>query len=541
MAEGQRSRWRKTHTKLSSSVDDGRHPADGSTGEVFVPDEEISCFEETNPIKQPSLTFYAQLYSFCAALNSCNLGYDIGVSTNAGPLIQQDLQLSDGRLELFLGSINFWSIFGALISNIVTDRFGRRRTFTVTALGFITGVLVMVLAPNFTQLMFGRAIVGIAVGTGEAIDPQYISEISPKSFRGELVSWAEAGVAVGVVLGFCSSLLFLHHEVEHQWRYMLALGGIMPCIMLWLVWKVMPESPRWLLVHGEEALAKDILSRTHGEEEDIDVVVHNIKASLRLEEAAGQALGWSSILCRPSPAVQRMLLVGIGIAIIQQAVGIDSIMFYLVFVIKQTGVSSELGQLTAIILLGLVKLGFVFVGAKLFDRLGRRPLLFISLIGCSMSLVVVSVTFTSDSSLSKIMTVVGLATYLAFFSSGLGPGNWVVVSEVFATSIRSKGMSAAVIPNRVTATIMASTFLTIAKALTWPGFFLFLAGICFLGFLFLYKYLPETKGRTLEEMSHYFAELTGDRSILDVEERLGSECEVIEMGELSSETSVALT
>ena len=116
-----------------------------------------------------------------------------------------------------------------------------------------------------------------------------------------------------------------------------------------------------------------------------------------------------------------------------------------------------------------------------------------------------------------------LATYLAFFSTGLGPGNWVVVSEVFATSIRAKAMSVAVVPNRITSTVMSSTFLSAAHALTWPGFFLLLAGICLAGALFLYVYLPETKGHTLESMSHYFAEITGDRSILDLEERMRRE------------------
>lgn len=215
-----------------------------------------------------------------------------------------------------------------------------------------------------------------------------------------------------------------------------------------------------------------------------------------------------------------MLMVGVGMAIIQQAVGIDSVMFYLMFVIRQSGIQSQLHQIMALIVLGTVKLAFVFVGAKLFDRLGRRPLLFASLLGCAASLVLVSTMFASDSSWSKLMTVVGLACYLACFSSGLGPGNWVVVSEVFATSIRAKAMSVAVLPNRITATLMASSFLSVAHALTWPGFFLLLAGICLVSAAFLYVYLPETKGRSLEAMSVYFAEITGDRSILDVEEKL---------------------
>lgn len=154
----------------------------------------------------------------------------------------------------------------------------------------------------------------------------------------------------------------------------------------------------------------------------------------------------------------------------------------------------------------------------------------------------------SDSDLSKIMTVLGLACFLAFFSSGLGPGNWVVVSEIFALSIRAKAMSVAILPNRMTATIMASSFLSLSELLTWPGFFLVLAGICLFGAGFLYIYLPETKGKTLEEMAVYFAELTGDRSILDVEEQLrakkqGAEIELSEIEiqyDASSEEKVSI-
>lgn len=144
----------------------------------------------------------------------------------------------------------------------------------------------------------------------------------------------------------------------------------------------------------------------------------------------------------------------------------------------------------------------------------------VSLLGCGASLVVVSISFMAHSQASEIVTVVALAAYLAFFSVGIGPGNWVVVSEVFATSIRAKAMCAAIFPNRVTATLMASTFLSVANALGWPGFFFMLASICAASALFLYIYLPETMGKSLEEMSIYFAQITGDRSILDVEEKL---------------------
>jgi sugar porter (SP) family MFS transporter len=383
-----------THQSVATSEDDvvaynqvKDHHHDGRIRRV-LDDATASNTASTNAstnTARPELPFAVYLYSFCAALNSCNLGYDIGVSTNAGPLIQQDFNLSDAQLELFLGSLNFWSIFGALLSPYITDQWGRRTTFCVAALGFCIGISIMATAGSFELLMAARAIVGIGVGIGEAIDPMYISEMAPPSHRGELVSWAEAGVSLGVVLGFLSSLFFWNfNDDPNQWRYMVGLGAFLPLVMLVLVWKVMPESPRWLLTRNEPKCteeARAILERTYPVATNVDQVMEDIQESLEIEQAASQVVGWKSLLCFPSPAIRRMLVVGVGIAIIQQAVGIDAVMFYLVFVIRQSGITSDVGQLVALIILGTVKLLFVFVGAKLFDRVGRRIMLFISLIG----------------------------------------------------------------------------------------------------------------------------------------------------------------
>lgn len=458
--------------------------------------DDASDTSDTTDPKYPPVTRWTYCYAFCAALNSCNLGYDIGVSTNAGPLIETDFQLSNVQLELFLGSLNFWTIFGALVSPILTDRYGRTTTFVTAAIGFIIGIVAMILSRSFEFLMMGRMVVGLSVGVGEAVDPMYIAEMSPKHVRGQLVSWAEAGVAWGVVLGFSSSLVFFYIEdIGLKWRCMIGAGTVMPVIMVILIaLGFLPESPQWLISQNQESAARAVLERIYPSH-TIDEVVDDIQNSIELERQASSAVGWSEftvtviqapcaenscsfLLCCtdaiffPSPAVRRMLIVGIGMATIQQAVGIDAVMFYLMFVIKGSGINTELGEVSALIVLGLVKLVFVFVGASLFDRLGRRPLLFVSLcgmffensvlvfrpadyfnnykltltvLGMAASLIVVSVTFMFHSRVSEACTVLGLAFYLAFFSIGVGPGNWVVVSEIFATSIRAKGMCVAVL------------------------------------------------------------------------------------------------
>jgi MFS family permease len=186
--------------------------------------------------------------------------------------------------------------------------------------GFIIGVVGQATALNYIQLMLGRTLVGLGCGVGEAVDPMYIGELAPAEHRGELVSWAEIGIDLGVMLGFSSSIFLYTIDDELEWRVMLGLGAILPAVMIYLCLRVMPESPRWLLTQQQDVAARDVLEETYPIDTDVDAVVRDIKESIELER-----VGWKAI-CRPTPAVRRMLLVGVGVATMQQIVGIDAIM-----------------------------------------------------------------------------------------------------------------------------------------------------------------------------------------------------------------------
>ncbi|CAJ1911388.1 unnamed protein product [Cylindrotheca closterium] len=458
------------------------------------------------------ITQYTYLLAFCAALNSCNLGYDIGVSTNVGPMIEEEFGLSSSERELFIGSLNLWSIFGSSMAHWICDTYGRRSSFIVAALFFIVGVIIMGLSNSYAILMIGRFLVGLGVGFGLAIDPIYIAEVTPAQYRGELVTWSEIGINVGIVLGFATGFFFYGYEQSIQWRLMLWMGAVLPLVMIVLVLTVMPESPRWLIKKGREQEARQILERLYPPGNDISAVMNEIKEALDVETRAKQDNGWDVILY-PTKAVRRMLLVGVGIAIAQQLVGVDAIQNYLIDLLKESGIDSDRGPLEVLMVLGLLKLGFVFVGGKLFDTRGRRPLFLISLAGMALSLTIIAYS-------NETMTIVGLALYLSFFSIGMGPGAWLIPSEVFATSIRAKAMSAATICNRVAATVLSSTFLTASEYFGWTQVFLMLAGICILLMIFVYFFLPETKGRSLEDMSKYFAQITNDTSLIQAEIKL---------------------
>jgi MFS family permease len=322
---------------------------------------------------------------------------------------------------------------------------------------------------------------------------------------------------VGIILGFSTGLIFKPIPDGREWRYMFILGAILPVVMIVLVLTVMPESPRWLVQKNREEEAKAILQKIYPDGYNVDLVISDIKEALEREEAAEIGVGWEIIMF-PTPAFRRMLLVGVGTAVAQQAVGIDAIQYYLPDVLEDSGIESDKKQSIFLIFLGILKLIFIVVGGKLFDKKGRKPLLLVSLGGMACALLMLSVAFFIN--LSSGFTVFGLALYLSFFSIGMGPGAWLIPSEIFATCIRAKAMSVATTLNRAAATIMSSTVVSLSNALGWGGFFLMLCMICLVVAGFLIIYLPETKGRSLEQMSIYFADITKDSSILDAEAKI---------------------
>lgn len=380
----------------------------------------------------------------------------------------------------------------------------------------------MSVANDYAVLMTGRCFLGIGVGFGLAIDPLYISEMTPAKFRGELVTWSEMAINVGIVLGFLSGVVFYEVDDNLQWRLMFAMGCILPLVLIFVSQYVMAESPRWLMSKGRTEEAKVVLRKIYPDDFDINPVAQDIQEGLERERIAEDAVGWKMIFF-PTPAIRRMLVVGVGVAVAQQAVGIDAIQYYLLDVIRESGIQSEKAQLAVLMLLGVLKLVFVIVASKFLDNRGRKKMLFISLIGMCGACILTSFSFIGEN--QSTFAIVGLCLYLSFFSVGMGPVAWLIPSEIFPTSIRAKAMSIATFSNRIVATLMASTFLSTTNAIGWAPFFIMLAAVCVVVFAFVFFLLPETKGRSLEDMSVYFAEITGDMDILEAEKKIISDRE----------------
>ena len=468
--------------------------------------------------KEEAVPRYVVLLAMCAALNSCNLGYDIGVNSGVGPHLQakgEGMNLSDLQLELFFGIFGLAAMFGAAVAYTASDGLGRRKAFACTSATFIIGVLWTATATSYASLMMGRFVTGLGVGLGLAIDPVYIAEVSPPKHRGRLVTWSETATNVGILLGFVSGFAF-RDAGEAGWRSMLALGAVIPAVLLVLVYTFMPESPRWLVAKGRSEEAKLILRRCYPPSADVDAVVAAIQNAIEEERNASNAYGWSALLLRPTKTTKRMLIVGVGVAMSQQTTAIEAIQYYILYILADAGVKTRSKQFGILLLIGCIKVIVIVVAGRLFDhpKLGRKPLLTLSNAGCGGCLLLLAIATATS---SAPLAILSLALYVTFFSLGAGPGIWLVASEVFSLGIRGKAMSMATTGNRALATLVSATFLSLKNALGDVGFLLLFSALCCGNVLFIRYLVPETKGKSLEEMLAYFEDLAGESARKEIE------------------------
>ncbi|CAK9874221.1 unnamed protein product [Sphagnum jensenii] len=473
-------------------------------------------------VRKPGIkNFFAGSCRFLASLNSILLGYDIGVISGAVLFIKEDLAIKEVQEEVLVGSLNIVSLVGALAAGRIADAVGRKWTMAVAALFFLLGALVMGLAPNFPVLMVGRILAGIGVGFALMIAPVYTAELAPASSRGSLVSLPEIFINFGILLGYIVSFCLSGLPPYLSWRLMLGAGSV-PAICLALSVLLMPESPRWLVTQNRIQEAEHVLLKTSYDKAE---------ASARLVEIMGAAgFGsrsqgegvWRELLW-PTPPVRRMLIVALGINFFQQASGIDATVYYSPAVFSQAGISGKSGVLGATVAVGFSKTLFILVATIWLDRIGRRPLLFTSAIGMTVSLFTLAIGFvflhvpkpSSDDlpvtagvqqnpGFVAILAVLAICAYVAFFSIGFGPINWVLTSEIFPLQLRAQAMGLGIVMNRLASGTVALTFLSLADAITIAGVFFLFSLIAALSILFIYFYCPETKGKTLEEIAKFF-------------------------------------
>ncbi|KAI5320469.1 hypothetical protein L3X38_040177 [Prunus dulcis] len=460
---------------------------------------------------------YTIVCALLASTNSILLGYDIGVMSGAVLCIKENLKITSTQVEILVGTLNMFSLFGSLASGKTSDYIGRRYTIVLAACTFLIGALLMGLATSYLFLLAGRAVAGIGVGYALMIAPVYTAELSPAMSRGFLTSLPEVFITFGLLVGYIVNYALSGLPPNMNWRLMLGLAAV-PAVGIGLGVITMPESPRWLVMKGKLSEAKQVLIRTSASEEEAQLRLEEIsKAALALPPSTSPLTAhedgrgaWKELLVHPSKPIRRMLIAAIGINFFMQASGNDAVVYYCPEVFKAAGIHSRKQLFGVNVIMGLAKTSFVFLSASYLDSFGRRPLLLLGCAGMVISLAGLGLgsKFLEHSSTKPTwaiaLCIMAVCTDVSFFSIGLGPITWVYSSEIFPMRLRAQGLSLAISVNRLVSGVVSMTFLTISNKITFGGMFFVLAGIVVVGTVFFYFFLPETKGKTLEQMGALF-------------------------------------
>ncbi|XP_052200828.1 probable polyol transporter 4 [Diospyros lotus] len=449
---------------------------------------------------------YVLACAIFASLNSVLLGYDVGVMSGAIIFIQEDLKISEVQVEVLVGILSIISLLGSLAGGKTSDAVGRKWTMAFAAIVFQVGALIMTLAPNFGILMIGRVLAGIGIGFGIMIAPVYIVEIAPAVARGSLTSFPEIFINFGILLGYVSNYVFSGLPAHINWRVMLGVG-ILPSVFIAFALFIIPESPRWLVMQNRIEDAKAVLSKINESEKEVQERLAEIQqaAGFSNAEKYEENAVWRELL-NPSPGVRWMLVTGCGIQLFQQVSGIDATVYYSPTIFGTAGIKDTTQLLGATVAVGFTKTVFILVAIFLIDRVGRKPLLYASTIGMTSCLFGIGVTL---SLLKNTQVGIGLAILfvcgnVAFFSVGLGPVCWVVASEIYPLRLRARASALGSVGNRVSSGLVSMSFLSISNAITVAGTFFVFSAVSALAVAFVYKCVPETKGRTLEQIEMLF-------------------------------------
>lgn len=438
------------------------------------------------------------LVAATAGLAGLLFGYDTGIIAGALLSIGPDFGLSSFESGAVVGAVPIGAVLGAWFSSSGADRYGRRNLILVSAAVFIVGAIGSGLAPGFWVLAIARIVIGLGIGVASAVAPVYISEIAPPEIRGGLVTFFQLAVTVGILVAYLVGLALT--DASDGWRWMLGLGAA-PAIVLGIGIYGLPSSPRWLLMHGRERDAIVALRQIRpGGEEAITTEVVEIKASLGTSTVGS----WRDLL---QPAVKAALLVGLGLAVLQQITGINTVIYYAPTIIQQAGINSASSAILASLGVGIINVLMTVVALRLLDRAGRRTLLFIGVSGMSASLFLLGIAFLGGvgGTASSVIAILSLMTFVSAFAISLGPIFWLLNAELYPLKTRGRAASAGTMTNWFFNFLVSLTFLPLIDLLTQSGAFWFYGLIGLLTLWFCHRFVPETKGRSLEEIDEIFA------------------------------------
>ncbi|MBL7757278.1 MAG: sugar porter family MFS transporter [Chitinophagaceae bacterium] len=428
-----------------------------------------------------------------AAIGGLLFGYDTAVVAGAIGFIQEKYQLSAAMTGWAASCALIGCMIGAMVAGGLSDKLGRRKVLMISAWAFAISSVGIMIPMGLTSFIIFRMIGGIGIGIASILSPMYISEIAPASIRGRLISIYQLGIVIGILLIYFvnAAIAGLHDHswnVESGWRWMFG-SGILPSIVFIVLLLRAPESPRWLAAQNNWTGAGDILRKINGEDKAREEL-EAIRVSLNEKQAAfGELL---------RPGLRTALIIGIVLSVFSQVTGINVIMYYAPEIFKATGDGSS-SALTQTVWVGGINTLMTLVAIKYVDKLGRKKLLLIGAAGMAICLALVGLAFYQQAT-TGYWVLAGILLYISFFAISLGPLTFVVVAEIFPNQIRGRAMGVAIFFLWLSVYIVSQTFPMLLDAIGTAYTFWIYMVMSVLAFLFIWRSVPETKGKSLEEI-----------------------------------------
>ena len=441
-------------------------------------------------------TYNASIYLVAgiAALGGLLVGYNTGVISGAILFIQKDFHLNGTQEEIAVSAGLMGAIIGALCAGPMNDALGRKRTLMLLAIIFIIGSVLTAMAPTYDFFLACRIFVGFGFGATAGVGPVYLSEVAPANLRGRLVTFYQIAGTLGIALSYWVDLVFA--ATGKGWRPMFAVA-VLPSALLFLGMSFNPETPTWLASHGRWDAAHQVLERLGRKPVEIERELRSIRQAGELREERP----WRELF---RPGLRMALVVGVGLAIFQQFIGINAVIYYAPIIFQHAGVSSANTAILATSLVGMVNVIFTVVASLVVDKLGRRPLLLWGAIVMTVCLVALGAIFAIGPNKAGYFILFVLSLYIAAFALSFGAIFWLMSAEIFPTRVRAVGSAVSTFANWVANLLVSVTFLSLVNAIGQSGTFWLYAVMGVLAFVFCRRWVPETKGKSLEEIEDYW-------------------------------------
>jgi SP family arabinose:H+ symporter-like MFS transporter len=507
---------------------------------------------------------YMSKVALIVALGGFLMGFDASVISGVVGFIELEFELTKIQVGWSVSSLALTATFAMMVAGPLSDRFGRRPVLKIAAVLFALSAVVSAVAPDFLTLVIARMVGGLGVGAALIIAPMYIAEMAPAAIRGRMVSFNQLNIVIGISAAFFSNYLILTlgqsdaawveslRLGEWGWRWMLGVEAI-PAVLYYFALLIVPESPRWLAMQGHDDQAKAVLERVSDAsqaEQDLMAVKDSIKSDAGLPRVSLKALF--------QPSMKLVLTIGISVGVLQQITGINSVFFYSPMIFEQSGIGTNASFMQAV-LVGLVNLVFTIIAMGLIDRLGRRPLLGFGMSGIAVCMLVLSygfgtatytlnadsvdklsadinrvqimavvdTTYDSDTdfrkalydsvgedvykshesslvsnaiSINPMLILFAILGFVASFAISIGPIMWVLFAELFPNRVRGLAISFVGLINSAVAFLVTFIFPWELETIGNSATFLIYGVFAVIGLVFVMRILPETKGRTLEEL-----------------------------------------